>query len=63
MVSFLTCYKNTLDLILTSPGQFEDIHSPDKLGDQDVVSGSLKICIPPTKKPWRKNVLIPERWL
>ena len=56
MVSFPTRDKNTLDLIFTSlPGQFEDIHSPDKLSDQDIVSGSLKIYIPPAKKP-RRNV-------
>ena len=55
MVRFPTRDKNTLDLILTSlPGQFEDIHSPDKLSDHDIVLGSLKIYIPPAKKPRRK---------
>ena len=55
MVSFPTHEKNTLDLILTSlPGQFEDIHSPDKLSNHDIVSGSLKLYIPPAKKPRRK---------
>ena len=53
--SFHTRDKNTLDLSLTSlPGQFEDIHSPDKLSDHDIVSGSLKFYIPPPKKPRRK---------
>ena len=33
------------------PGQFADIHSPDKLSDHDIVSGTLKIAIPPIKKP------------
>ena len=55
MVSFPTHDKNTLDLILTSlPGQLEDIHSPDTLSDYDIVSGSLKVYIPPTNKPLRK---------
>ena len=47
--------KNTLDLILTSlPGQFQDLHSPDKLSDHDIVVGTLKVAIPPIKKPRRK---------
>ena len=34
--------KNTLDLLLTSlSGQFQDIHSPDKLSDHDIVDGTL----------------------
>ena len=48
LVNFPTRERNTLDLILTSlPGQFVDIHSPDKLSDHDIVSGTLKIAIPP----------------
>ena len=55
LVHFPTREKNTLDLILTSlPGQFQEIHSPDKLSDHDVVSGTLKVYIPPKKKPRRK---------
>ena len=55
LVYFPTRERNTLDLILTSlPGQFADIHSPDKLSDHDIVSGTLKIAIPPIKKPRRK---------
>ena len=55
MVHFPTREKNTLDLILTTlPGQFQDVHSPDKLSDHDIVSGTLKIFIPPIKKPQRK---------
>ena len=43
---FPTREKNSLDLILTSlPGQFQDIHFPDKLSDHDVVSGTLKVYI------------------
>ena len=54
MVHFPTREKNTLDLILTTlPGQFQDVHSPDKLSDHDIVSGTLKIFIPPIKKPRR----------
>ena len=55
LVDFPTRERNTLDLILTSlPGQFVDIHSLDKLSDHDIVSGTLKIAIPPIKKPRRK---------
>ena len=55
LVNFPTRERNTLDLILTSlPGQFVDIHSTDKLSDHDIVSGTLKIAIPPIKKPRRK---------
>ena len=38
-------------------GQFQDVHSPDKLSDHDIVSGTLKIFIPPIKKPRRKVYL------
>ena len=56
LVNFPTRERNTLDLILTSlPGQFADIHSPDKLSDHDIVSGTMKIAIPPIKKPRRKG--------
>ena len=55
LVNFPTRERNTLDLILTSlPGQFVDIHSPDKLSDHDIVSDTLKIAIAPIKKPRRK---------
>ena len=55
MVHFPTQEKNTLNLILTTlPGQFQDVHSPDKLSDHDILSGTLKIFIPPIKKPRRK---------
>ena len=58
MVHFPTREKNTLDLILTTlPGQFQDVHSPDKLSNHDIVSGTLKTFIPPIKKPWRKVYL------
>ena len=58
MVHFPTREKNTLDLILTTlPGQFKDVHSPDKLSDHDIVSGTLKIFIPPIKKSRRKVYL------
>ena len=53
MVHFPTREKNTLDLILTTlPGQFQDVHSPDKMD-----SGTFKIFIPPIKKPRRKVYL------
>ena len=48
MVHFPTREKNTLDLICTTlPGWFQDFHSPDKLSNHDIVSGTLKIFIPP----------------
>ena len=34
--------------------QFVDIHSPDRLSDHAIVSGTLKVVIPPVKKPRRK---------
>ena len=47
MVHFPTREKNTLDLILTTlPGQLKDVHSPGKLSDHDIVSGTLKISSP-----------------
>ena len=47
-----------MNLILTSlPGQFQEIHSPVKLSDHDVVSGTLKVYVPPKKKPRRKVYL------
>ena len=55
LVHFPTREKNTLDLIITSlPSQFLDIKSPDRLSDHDIVSGTLKIVIPPIKTPRRK---------
>ena len=58
MVHFPTREKNTLDLILTTlPGQFKDAHSPDKLSDHDITSGTLKVFILPVKKPRRKGYL------
>ena len=58
LVHFPTREKITLDLLLNSlPGQFRDIHSPDKLSDHDVVTGTLKVVIPPIKKPRRKVYL------
>ena len=62
MVYFSTRVKNTLDLILTIlPGQFQDVHFPDKLSDHDIVSGTLKIFIPPNKETSEKGVSISER--
>ena len=58
MAHFPTRENNTLDLILTTlPGQFQDVHSPDKLSDHDIVSGNLKLFNPQIKKPWRKVYL------
>ena len=59
MVHFSTREKNTLNLILvtTLPGQFQDVHSPNKFSDHDIVSGTLNIFIPQIKKPRRKVYL------
>ena len=58
LVHFPTREKNTLDLILTSlPGQFQEIHSPDKLSDHDVISGTLKIHIPTPPAPAKQRNL------
>ena len=55
LVHFPTRERNTLDLISNSfPGQFVDIHSPDRLSEHDMVSGTLKVIILPVKKPKRK---------
>ena len=62
LVLFPTREINTLVLIITSrPGQFVDIHSPDRLSDHDINSGTLKVVFwnfesgypppPPIKKP------------
>ena len=52
---FPTRERNTLVLIITSfPGQFLDIQSQDRLSDYDIVSWTLKVVIPPIKKPRRK---------
>ena len=62
IVHFPTRGKNILDLILTTlPGQFQDVHSPDKLSDHDIVSGTLKIFIPKNKETSEKSVFISER--
>ena len=55
LVHFPTRKENTLDLILTSlPGQLQEVHSPDKLSDHDIVAGILKVFIPRKKKPRRR---------
>ena len=55
LVYFPTRERNTLDLIITYlPVQYADIHSPDRLSDHGIVSGTSKVVIPPIKKPKRK---------
>ena len=59
MVHFPSREKNILDLILaTLPGQFPDVHSTDKLSDRDIVSGTLKIFIPPNKATSKRCIYI-----
>ena len=59
MVHFPTREKNTLDLILTTlPGQFQNVHSSDKLSDHDIVSGTLKIFIPQYRNLGEKYIYI-----
>ena len=56
---FPTRERNTLDLIIISlPGQFLDIQSPDRLSDHDIVSGTLKIGIPPIKNLGGRHIVI-----
>ena len=51
LIHFPNRVENTLDLILTSkPGQFQDIHSPNKLSDHNICAGTLKPFIPLKKK-------------
>ena len=58
LVHFPTPAKNTLDLLLTSLHcQFQDIHSPNKLSNHDIVAGTLEVVIPLIKKPRRKVYL------
>ena len=58
LVNFPNPEENTLGLILASlPGQFQEVHSPDKLSDHDIVAGTLKLFIPPRKKPQREVYL------
>ena len=61
LVHFPTREKNTLYLIITSlPSQFLDIHTPDSLSDHDIVSGTLKIVIPPIKKNSEEGISLSE---
>ena len=61
LVHFSIREKNTLDILLTSlPGQFQDIHSPDKLSDHDIVAGTLTVVIP-HRETSEKGVFISER--
>ena len=58
LVNFPTPEKKTLDLILTSlPGQFQEVHSPDKPSDHDIVGGILNLVVPLRKKPRQKVYL------
>ena len=46
LVHFPTRERNTLGLIMASlpgPAQFVDIHSPNRLGDHDIVCETLKV--------------------
>ena len=62
LVHFPTRAENTLDLLLISlPSQFQDIHSPDKLSDHDIVAGTLKAVISPIIETSAKGVFISER--
>ena len=59
LVHFPTREKNTLDLIITTlPSQFLDIQSSDTLSDHDIVSGTLKIVIPPIKNLGGRYIVI-----
>ena len=61
LVHFPTRERNTLDLIITSlPSQFLDIQLPDRLSDHAIVSGTLKIVIPPIKKTSEEGMSLSE---
>ena len=53
--------KEPLWIYFDLPGQFVDIHSADKLSNHDIVSGTLKIAIPPYKETQEKGVSLLER--
>ena len=63
MIHFPTREKNTLDLILTTlPGQFQDVHSPDKLNDHIMTSSQEPSKLSsPNKETSEKGVSISER--
>ena len=47
-------FKILVRTLTSLPGQFQEVHSPDKLSDHDSVAGTLKVFIPPRKKPRHK---------
>ncbi|CAC5379979.1 unnamed protein product [Mytilus coruscus] len=54
LVLFPTRESNTLDLLITTlPGQFTDIHSPDRFSNHDIVMGTLRCTIPRKIRPGR----------
>ena len=55
LVHFTARENNTLDLIITAPGQLVDIYSHDRLKDHDIVSGTLKVVISPLRKVIEKR--------
>ncbi|CAG2202051.1 unnamed protein product [Mytilus edulis] len=56
LILFPTRESNTLDLLITTlPGQFTDIHSPDRLSDHDIVMGTLRCTIPRKIRPERTS--------
>ena len=62
MVHLPTREKKTLDLTLTIlPGQFQDVQSPDKLNDYDIVSGTFNIFIPPPITIPRRKVYLYQK--
>ena len=44
---FRRILSNQILILTTLPGQFQDVHSPDKLSYHDIVSGTLEIFTPP----------------
>ena len=54
LVQFPTREENTLDLLITTlPGQFINIHSPDKFSDHDMVKGTFRCTVPRKSIPKR----------
>ena len=50
-----------IEFITSLPGQIPDIDSPDKLSDQNIVAGTLKVVIPPIKETSEKGVFKSKR--
>ena len=53
--AFPNSREKHIGFLTSLPGQFQEIHSPDKLSDHDVISGTLKVYTPPPPKKKKKK--------